>query len=84
MICNRCGNPDACEHHIIARGSCPGLWWDDPENKVALCAECHTKIHMGDKVVKAWLGLWLSKRGLTMDELRCRKTLNRGKKCHVQ
>lgn len=41
-ICANCGKPATCEHHIVPivlGGN------DIPSNKVALCDECHGKIH---------------------------------------
>lgn len=41
-ICANCGKPATCEHHIVPivlGGN------DIPSNRVALCDECHGKIH---------------------------------------
>ena len=41
-MCINCGKPATCEHHIVPI-SLGGF--DIPSNKVALCDECHGKIH---------------------------------------
>lgn len=53
--CHLClrATPGGCDpHHILTKGAGSGGRLDHPMNLLALCRECHTKVHMANATYK--------------------------------
>lgn len=88
-LCEFCGKPAECCHHIIEKSRSEFLRWDY-RNACPVCLHCHNEIHLGHiKPLKSdylemyeniSLKKWLLARGLTMKEYeKIRENELRGK-----